>query len=129
MKKAIALLISSMLLLVLAACGGGNQNESAGDSGITDTGVAPEAELVIKGTNFKFDQEEYRLKKGVPVKITYQNEEGNHGVMIPALGLQLDRKNNSTVVTPDEAGEFEISCSIMCGSGHSAMISKLIVEE
>ena len=73
------------------ACGG-DQKESQGGSGISDTGVAPEAELVIKGTNFQFDQEEYRLKKGVPVKITYENEDGNHGVMIPALGLRLDRK-------------------------------------
>lgn len=116
-----------MLLFVLAACGGG-QNESQGDSGITDTGVA-ETELVIKGSNFQFDQKEYRLKKGVPVKITYENEDGNHGVMIPVLGLSLDRKNNSKVVTPDKTGEFEISCSIMCGAGHSKMISKLIIEE
>lgn len=128
MKKGIALLVSCMLLFVLAACGG-NQQESEGNSGITDTGVAPEAELVIKGSNFQFDQAEYHLKKGVPVKITYENVDGNHGVMIPALGLQLDRKNNSTVVTPDKAGEFEVSCSIMCGAGHSKMISKLIVEE
>ncbi|KOP66869.1 cytochrome c oxidase subunit II [Paenibacillus solani] len=127
MKKGIALLVSCMLLFVLAACGGG-QNESQGDSGITDTGVA-ETELVIKGSNFQFDQKEYRLKKGVPVKITYENEDGNHGVMIPVLGLSLDRKNNSKVVTPEKTGEFEISCSIMCGAGHSKMISKLIIEE
>lgn len=127
MKKGIALLVSCMLLFVLAACGGG-QKESQGDSGITDTAVA-EAELVIKGTNFQFDQKEYRLKKGVPVKITYENEDGNHGVMIPVLGLSLDRKNNSKVVTPEKTGEFEISCSIMCGAGHSKMISKLIIEE
>lgn len=127
MKKGIALLVSCMLLFVLAACAGG-QKESQGDSGITDTAVA-EAELVIKGSNFQFDQKEYRLKKGVPVKITYENEDGNHGVMIPVLGLSLDRKNNSKVVTPEKTGEFEISCSIMCGAGHSKMISTLIIEE
>ncbi|GAB6926817.1 hypothetical protein JCM10914A_08000 [Paenibacillus sp. JCM 10914] len=126
MRKGMALLISCMLLFVLAACGG---EEPQGNSGITDTGVAPEAELVIKGTDFEFDQAEYHLKKGVPVQITYENEKGNHGIMIPALGLQLDRKNNTTVVTPDKAGEFEVSCSIMCGAGHSQMISKIIIEE
>lgn len=127
MKKGIAILVSCMLLFVLAACGG-EQKEAQGDSGITDTGVA-ETELLIKGSNFEFDQPEYRIKKGVPVKITYENEEGNHGVMIPALGLSLDTKNNSQVVTPDKTGEFEVSCSIMCGTGHGNMISKLIVEE
>lgn len=49
--------------------------------------------------------------------------------MIPGLGLQLDRNNNSKVIVPEETGEFEVSCSIMCGSGHSQMISKIIVEE
>ena len=129
MKKTLALLISCMLLFVLAACGGDNEAAPSNGTGVTDTGVAPEAEMVIKATNYKFDQAEYRLKKGVPVQITYENEQGNHGVLIPALNLQLDRKNNTAVVVPDKVGEFEMSCSIMCGSGHGSMVSKLIIEE
>lgn len=127
MKKVLALIATSMLFLVLAACGG--DKEAAPANGGGDTDVVPEAELVISGSNFQFDKPEYTLKKGVPVKITYKNEEGNHGVMIPALNLQLDSNNDTAVVTPDKTGEFEISCSIMCGSGHSNMISKLIIEE
>lgn len=128
MKKSIALVVTCALLLVLAACGGA-QNEAQDNTGVIDTGVAPEAELVIKGSNFKFDQDEYHLKKGVPVQISYENEEGNHGIMIPGLGVQLDRNNSSKVIVPEEAGEFEVSCSIMCGAGHGRMISKIIVEE
>nr|WP_106766613.1 cytochrome C oxidase subunit II [Paenibacillus faecalis] len=128
MKKVLALIATSMLFLVLAACGGDKEAAPANGTG-GDTDVVPEAELVISGSNFQFDKPEYTLKKGVPVKITYKNEEGNHGVMIPALNLQLDSNNDTAVVTPDKTGEFEISCSIMCGSGHSNMISKLIIEE
>ncbi|KKO52940.1 cytochrome c oxidase subunit II [Paenibacillus sp. DMB20] len=129
MKKTLALIVSCMLLFVLAACGGDKDSASPNETGVTDTGVAPEAELVISATNYQFDKQEYTLKKGVPVKITFKNEEGNHGVLIPALNLQLDSKNDSAVVTPDKTGEFDISCSIMCGPGHTKMISKLIIEE
>lgn len=127
MKKALMSLLSLMLLFVLAACGGNNDASSGG--AVTDPAVAPEAELVISATNYEFNQQEYTLKKGVPVEIKYENKEGNHGIMIPALGVQLDRNKDSIVVTPDKAGTFDISCSIMCGTGHSQMISKLIIEE
>ncbi|MUG43921.1 cytochrome C oxidase subunit II [Paenibacillus woosongensis] len=123
MKKTIAIMISSMLLVLLAACGGGSSS-GAGESNLT-----PESEIVIEATNFKFDQEEYRVKKDSPVKITFKNVEGNHGIIIPALKLELKGKSQSKVVVPKETGEFEIACSIMCGAGHSTMISKLIVEE
>lgn len=129
MKKSLALIASFMLLFVLAACGGEKEASPASGTGVTDTGVAPEAELVITATDYKFDKPEYTLKKGVPVKIVFKNEQGNHGVMIPALSLQLDPKNDTAVVTPEKAGEFELSCAIACGPGHSQMISKLIIEE
>lgn len=129
MRKTLALITSCMLLFVLAACGGDKEAAPSNGSGVTDTGVAPEAELVISGSNYQFDKPEYTLKKGVPVKITYKNEQGSHGVLIPALNLQLDSKNNTAVVTPDKSGEFDISCSIMCGPGHAKMMSKLIIEE
>ena len=129
MKKSLALIASFMLLLVLAACGGEKDSSPANGTGVTDTGVAPEAELVITATDYKFDKPEYTLKKGVPVKIIFKNEQGNHGVMIPVLSLQLDPKNDTAVVTPEKAGEFEMSCAIACGPGHSQMISKLIIEE
>ncbi|MNH79338.1 Alternative cytochrome c oxidase subunit 2 [compost metagenome] len=124
MKKTIALLLSAMLLLILSACGGTQaNNNSAGESNVT-----PKAELVIKATNYQFDQQVYHLKKDVPVKIVFKNESGNHGVIIPKLNLQLDSEHESAVVTPTEAGEFDISCSVMCGTGHSQMIAKIVVE-
>lgn len=129
MRKALALILSCMLLFVLAACGEDKDAAPSNDTGVTDTGVAPEAELVISASNFEFDKKEYTLKKGVPVKITFKNEQGNHGALIPALNLQLDSKNNTAIVTPDKTGTFDISCSIRCGAGHSNMISKLKIEE
>ncbi|ETT51375.1 MULTISPECIES: cytochrome c oxidase subunit II [Paenibacillus] len=130
MKKGITWLAACMLILVLTACGGAKQSAESGSNGSdADAGVTASEELVIKASNYEFDQPEYHLKKGVPVNIVYKNENGNHGILVPELNLQLDTKNSSKVITPDKVGEFEMSCSVFCGSGHSSMISKIIVEE
>ncbi|WP_405158906.1 cytochrome C oxidase subunit II [Paenibacillus sp. FSL H8-0283] len=130
MKKGITWLAACMLILVLTACGGVKQSAESGSNGSdADAGVTASEELVIKASNYEFDQPEYHLKKGVPVNIVYKNENGNHGILVPELNLQLDTRNSSKVITPDKAGEFEMSCSVFCGSGHSSMISKIIVEE
>ncbi|MDQ0191946.1 cupredoxin domain-containing protein [Paenibacillus wynnii] len=130
MQRKLALLLSILFILILAACGNNTTNKEASgsNSGITDTGVAPQEELVIKATNYSFDSKEYHLKKGVPVKIVFENESGNHGILIPEFNLTLNRENSSQVIVPEEAGTFEMSCSIMCGSGHSNMIAKIIVD-
>ncbi|WP_346773279.1 cytochrome C oxidase subunit II [Paenibacillus sp. PAMC 26794] len=130
MKKGITWLAACMLILVLTACGGAKQSVESGSNGSdADAGVTASEELVIKASNYEFDQPEYHLKKGVPVNIVYENVNGNHGMLVPELNLQLDTRNSSKVITPDKVGEFEMSCSVFCGSGHSSMISKIIVEE
>uniref|UniRef100_UPI00403EF894 cytochrome C oxidase subunit II n=1 Tax=Paenibacillus sp. FSL R5-0486 TaxID=2921645 RepID=UPI00403EF894 len=130
MKKGITWLAACMLILVLTACGGAKQSAESGSNGSdAAAGVTASEELVIKASNYEFDQPEYHLKKGVPVNIVYKNENGNHGILVPELNLQLDTRNSSKVITPDKVGEFEMSCSVFCGSGHSSMISKIIVEE
>ncbi|MMZ59872.1 Cytochrome C oxidase subunit II, periplasmic domain [compost metagenome] len=123
MRKTFAFLICSVLLIVLAACGSSSQ----GSSGV-QTDVKPEAELVIEATNFQFGQAEYHLKKDVPVEIIFKNVEGNHGILVPGLKIQLSEKKNSAVIIPTEPGEYEVACSIMCGPGHGTMTSKIIVE-
>lgn len=62
MKKGIAWLAACMLILVLAACGGANQSADSGSNG-SDAGVTASEELVIKASNYEFEQPEYHLKK------------------------------------------------------------------
>ncbi|MEK4008431.1 cytochrome C oxidase subunit II [Paenibacillus sp. FSL H3-0333] len=123
-----AILCSIIFVLLLTACGGNTSNSDSANNAAAGSNLTAEEELVITATNYSFDQPEYHLKKGVPVKIIFENESGNHGILIPEMKLRLDAKNASQVVLPEEAGTFEMTCAIMCGSGHSAMTAKIIVE-
>lgn len=124
--KRMAILLSIVFVIALTACG--STNSSEGNTNTAEPEIEAETELLITATNYSFDQEEYHLKKGVPVKIIFQNDSGNHGILVPEFELQLNNKKSSKVIIPEEAGTFEMTCSIMCGSGHSAMRAKIIVE-
>lgn len=64
MKKGITWLAACMLILVLTACGGAKQSAESGSNGSdADAGVTASEELVIKASNYEFDQPEYHLKK------------------------------------------------------------------
>ena len=125
MFRRIAILLSIVFVIVLTACG---SNDTSNNNHSSEPEIEAETELIITATNYSFDQEEYHLKKGVPVKIIFENESGNHGILVPEFELQLNAKKSSKVIVPEEAGTFEVTCSIMCGSGHSAMRAKIIVE-
>ncbi|WP_046225450.1 cupredoxin domain-containing protein [Paenibacillus dauci] len=142
MKKYIVASMTIAMMLLTSACGGQSETSEHANhqqSSVTDTGVASSdqtsgaakggEQLVVKATNYQFDQPEYHVKKGKPVTIVFDNVQGNHGLMIPALNVNLNARDSSITVTPQEAGTFDMACSIMCGSGHSTMVAKLIVDE
>ncbi|GFZ82332.1 hypothetical protein GCM10008018_30240 [Paenibacillus marchantiophytorum] len=128
MKKLLVLLMGLALVIAIAACGN-KDTKSAGST----TSPAPSAQaggqqVVLKATNYKFDQTEYRVKKGEPVTITLDNSQGVHGASIKEFKVNLDNGNKTVTFTPDKAGSYPINCSIMCGSGHANMKTTLIVE-
>jgi cytochrome c oxidase subunit II len=85
--------------------------------------------LQIEASNdFVFDQPEYRVKQGDLVRLMLHNKSGIHGLIIPELNIELSGDAMEQDITFDQAGEFTIECSIPCGSGHTTMVSKLIVE-
>lgn len=108
------------LAAALAACG--SQQDDSG----TDSSQAASSEVTIKAVNYKFDQSEYHVKAGEPVKLILDSI-GNHGIEIKELDLKLTPSHKSQVITP-KAGTYEFSCSILCGSGHTDMQAVLIVE-
>ncbi|MCG7409864.1 cupredoxin domain-containing protein [Paenibacillus sp. ACRRX] len=125
MKRPIALAAAMLALAyVMVACGS-NQQGSAGQGSGEPASAAKE--IIIKATNYKFDQPEYRVKAGETVKFVLESS-GNHGIRIQDIGLELTPNQTSQVVTPAETGTYEFKCTIMCGPGHKEMTAKLIVE-
>ena len=130
MKKLLVLFMGIVLVISIAACGNKDTKspQSSTSTSPAATTQAAGQQVLLKATNFKFDQSEYRVKKGEPVTITLDNAQGIHGASIKEFKINLDNSNKTVTFTPDKAGSFPINCSIMCGSGHANMKTTLIVE-
>jgi cytochrome c oxidase subunit 2 len=131
MKKLLGLLLVLTLVLALSACG--SKKDEATDT-IVDPAQASgttvaSTELVLHASDktFKFDKEEYTIKKGEPIKLTLVNESGTHALTISGLDVNLKKGQMSQTITPDKAGTYTIKCTYPCGSGHMTMNAKLIV--
>ncbi len=131
MKKGLLIVfLLAASVLVLAACGSKNNDAataSTTNGSIEEPGTAAAAELVIEASKFKFDQPVYKIKKGEATKITSNSTDGIHGISIPDLDVKVD-SGESKVVTINDAGEYEFQCDVMCGTGHSKMVAKIVVE-
>ena len=121
-RKIVYFLALAALTLALSACGG-NDTKSGNSSSASEESYSEE--VVIKASNWEFDQPEYTLPKDTPVKLTLENLSGAHGIEIVGQDITL-RGNKSKVITLP-AGTYEIKCNIMCGQGHAKMITKLVV--
>lgn len=129
-KKSLFVLIVIVLGLSLAACG--NTQNNANNSGANDSSENAVSEdgihtVVIKGRNFEFDQEEYTVPVGEPVKLVYRDEQGAHGIYVEGVKVRL-RNKEETTVTFTEPGTYEVICSIYCGPGHAKMKSVIVAQ-
>ncbi|MDF2835350.1 MAG: cytochrome oxidase subunit [Paenibacillus sp.] len=130
MKQKSRLIFAAAMLtivLMLSACGN-NANNSGNPSTNTDPSNAggQTKEITLSATNFAFDPPEIKLNVGDTVKLTLKNTDGNHGVEIPDLNINL--QNDQTVTfTVDKAGTYDYYCSIQCGSGHDNMTGTITV--
>lgn len=98
---------------------------------VDESAGLPEGMTLMKiqaSNDFVFDQPEYTVKQGDLVRLVLENRSGIHGLEIPALGIKLEGDHMQEDITFDQAGEFEIHCSIPCGEGHTTMKSVLIVQ-
>lgn len=132
------------MMLVLAACGGNGADQGTGaedgtnegaqeggqegaDEGTAEGGGKAKSSLEISATNWKFNQDSYQVQSGQPVSITFESEEGVHGLGIKGKDGFNIKKNGTKEVTL-EPGEYEVYCTIPCGEGHADMVSTLVVE-
>lgn len=128
MKKLLVLLMGVAVVIAITACGSKESKPAETTSPAATTQAAGGQSVVLKATNFQYDQAEYHVKKGQPVTITLDNSQGVHGAAIKEFNVKLDNSNKTFTFTPDKTGSFPITCSIMCGNGHANMKSTLIVD-
>ncbi|MHA7964418.1 cupredoxin domain-containing protein [Paenibacillus sp. CAU 1782] len=135
MKKWLAFGFVLVLVAIVAACGSNTGGNSGGNSATRGSGgdlsadsSAASSEVVITASNWKFDQEEYKIKSGETVNLTLKSAGGVHGVQILKSGYDQIRHDETLAVKFDEPGTYDIICSIPCGNGHRTMKSKLVIE-
>jgi cytochrome c oxidase subunit II len=103
-------------------------------SQINDRQAAANAEktagpqLKLVASNFKFDQPQYEVKAGVKMKVSLILREGFHGAEIVGTPVKLDKNTPSMDYTFDKPGQYEIHCSVPCGTGHADMKTLLVVK-
>ena len=149
MKKRLSFLFTAIALMVmmLSACGSTNNSSntttSTSKKADTTTQTSKTADtpkvaanksatgnivdIKVMAKDFEFDKKEIHVKKGDKVRITLQSDDGGHGFALPAFNVNI-QGNKSAEFIADKTGTFEYHCSIVCGTGHSKMTGKLIVE-
>ncbi|SDC21131.1 cytochrome C oxidase subunit II [Shouchella lonarensis] len=120
--KAMKKLFIPLCLLALVACGNSNKADETAEPA-NEAKQADEV-LTIRAMNWNFDKEKYEVPAG-EVTITLENTEGHHGVVIE--GTDVEISGDDSVTTTLEPGEYKIICSIPCGTGHTEMVSTLVV--
>lgn len=67
---------------------------------------------------------------GKPIKLELRSLDVIHGFFVPAFRIKQDvvpGKENYTWFTPTQLGSFDIECTVICGTEHANMLSKVVV--
>jgi len=73
---------------------------------------------------------EIRVPQGKPVKFILSASDVLHGFYLPDFRVKMDMipgRLTTLMVQPDRVGEYQIFCTVYCGTGHSNMLARLIV--
>lgn len=112
----------------------------AGWKGFVFKRTVPPAAMLVKVTarmwSWRFEYEngasssELKLPAGKPVKLSLTSADVLHSLFIPAFRVKEDCVPGMETYLwfrPDEPGTYDLFCSEYCGTGHSAMITKVEV--
>lgn len=128
MKK-IYMFVILLGILIIVGCSNNELTDQIVEDSLILSGDVKE--INIKAFRFGFEPNTIRVNKGDKVKITAESIDIPHGLAIEGydVNLYLDGVRPKTIeFIADKTGTFTIYCSVVCGSGHSSMRGKLIVE-
>jgi cytochrome c oxidase subunit 2 len=92
---------------------------------------AETAHIQVTAHRYGFEPPVIHLKKGQEVVLEVSTSDVQHGFEVKGLGIDEPIQPGKPALISlkaDKAGEFKVGCSIMCGSGHERMESKIVVE-
>ncbi|MEK6983100.1 MAG: cupredoxin domain-containing protein [Nanoarchaeota archaeon] len=94
-------------------------------------------EIEIKAMQYRWEPENIIVKKGEKVRFIIESIDVPHGFELEGIVIpnwdpdKAIRKDDKAIleITADEAGTWDLVCTIYCGPGHSGMKGKYIVRE
>ena len=89
-------------------------------------------EIKLEAFRYGYSPDPIVVKKGDIVSLDITSRDVTHGVYIKEYGIDVTvskGEHKKIDFFADKAGKFDIDCSVYCGTGHSGMEGKLIVEE
>ena len=92
------------------------------------TSSTKEFEIIAK--KWEFSPSTINVNMGDEVILHITSLDVTHGISIPGFNIEENLEPGQSVditFTADKTGEFEFSCSIVCGAGHGYMRGKIIV--
>lgn len=96
------------------------------------SGASDVKEFTLTASDWEWDPNIITVRKGDHVRLHVTSMDVSHGFAIPRLGIDEYLPPGEEEVidfTPTMNGTFTFYCSVSCGSGHSHMRGKLVVEE
>ncbi len=88
-------------------------------------------EINVRAFKWDFEPNIITVNEGDNVKLIIDSEDVKHGIRISEYDIREDL-NPGEITTiefvADKKGTFSFFCDVFCGSGHSHMSGKLIVE-
>ncbi len=88
-------------------------------------------EFKMTAKKWEFIPDTITVNEGDTVKLEIESIDVTHGFGLSAFGINENLNAGETVnieFVADKKGEFKFFCSVFCGSGHSQMDGKIIVE-
>lgn len=131
------LLVLFVTFVLLFGCTTQQQTSGGNDDGKNTPPPAQNSpdkkvvEIKMTAKQWSFEPSVIKVKQGDHVKLTIESMDVTHGLSIPDFGVSQNVNAGETVVVEfdaDKKGEFPFRCSLFCGSGHTEMTGKLVVE-
>ena len=80
---------------------------------------------------FAIEPDLIRVKQGEDVMLVVSTKDVQHGFEVKDMGINepIQPGKPATIhLDTSKKGEFDVACSIICGSGHNDMTGKIVVE-